>query len=179
MTPTAGGVVFFGDMGGNFYAVDAKTAETLGPQDRRRDRRRRDHLHGRRRPEDRGGHRLTEMLWPTEITTAKVVDPRARPAITMATTSPGNRDASWSCRAAGRCVDHIGAFQALREHAFEPDWVCGISMGAINGAITAGNAPERRLEQLETFWESISWPALSWPALPSRMPWPGGLQMRP
>src|ERR1700733_5770644 len=55
---------------------------------------------------------------------------------------------------------HIGAYQALREHLFEPDWVCGISMGAINGAIIAGNAPERRLERLEAFWTAISWPSL-------------------
>lgn len=53
---------------------------------------------------------------------------------------------------------HIGAFQALQEYSFEPDWVCGISMGAINGAIIAGNAPERRLEQLDEFWAAISRP---------------------
>jgi len=35
----------------------------------------------------------------------------------------------------------IGAVQALSEHAFEPDWVCGISLAAINGAVIAGNAP--------------------------------------
>ena len=55
---------------------------------------------------------------------------------------------------------HIGAYQALQEHAFEPNWVCGISMGAINGAIIAGNVPERRLEKLEVFWEEISRPSL-------------------
>jgi NTE family protein len=55
---------------------------------------------------------------------------------------------------------HIGAFQALREAAFEPDWVCGISMGAINGAIIAGNAPEQRLQRLETFWTTISRPSM-------------------
>jgi NTE family protein len=55
---------------------------------------------------------------------------------------------------------HIGAYQALQELAFEPDWVCGISMGAINGAIIAGNAPETRLERLEDFWETISRPSL-------------------
>ncbi len=73
---------------------------------------------------------------------------------------------------------HIGAFQALREQAFEPDWVCGISMGAINGAIIAGNAPERRLEQLETFWETISRPSISsLISQPSPMPAPGGVQI--
>ena len=33
MTPTAGGVVFFGDVGGNFYALDAATGEKLWGQD--------------------------------------------------------------------------------------------------------------------------------------------------
>ena len=47
---------------------------------------------------------------------------------------------------------HIGAFQALQEDGFEPDWVCGISMGSINGAIIAGNVAERRLERLDAFW---------------------------
>ena len=55
---------------------------------------------------------------------------------------------------------HIGAYQALQEQRFEPDWVCGISIGAINAALIAGNAPERRLERLEAFWEAISWPEL-------------------
>ncbi len=54
----------------------------------------------------------------------------------------------------------VGAYAALREAAFEPEWICGISMGAINGAIIAGNAPERRLERLDTFWDIISRPSL-------------------
>ena len=55
---------------------------------------------------------------------------------------------------------HIGAYQALHEQRFAPDWVCGISIGAINAALIAGNAPERRLERLGAFWEAISWPEL-------------------
>lgn len=55
---------------------------------------------------------------------------------------------------------HIGVYQALHEHGFEPDWLCGISIGAINAAILAGNPPERRLAQLEAFWQAISWPEL-------------------
>jgi NTE family protein len=55
---------------------------------------------------------------------------------------------------------HIGAFQALQEGGFEPDWVCGISMGAINGAIIAGNVAERRLERLDAFWAAISRPSV-------------------
>ena len=34
-----------------------------------------------------------------------------------------------------------GAFQALCRHGFEPEWIAGISIGAINAAIIAGNPP--------------------------------------
>src|SRR4029078_4474585 len=37
-----------------------------------------------------------------------------------------------------------------------PDWVAGISIGAINAALIAGNAPERRVERLREFWEGVS-----------------------
>src|SRR5258705_13596900 len=33
MTPTAGGVVFFGDIGGNFYALDAANGQKLWGQE--------------------------------------------------------------------------------------------------------------------------------------------------
>src|SRR5258708_36469749 len=49
-----------------------------------------------------------------------------------------------------------GVYQALHEEGMEPDWVCGVSIGAINSAIIAGNPPEHRLEKLRTFWERIT-----------------------
>jgi NTE family protein len=49
-----------------------------------------------------------------------------------------------------------GVYQALHEAGLEPDWVCGVSIGAINSAIIAGNPPEKRLERLQTFWERIT-----------------------
>ena len=49
-----------------------------------------------------------------------------------------------------------GVYAALAEAELQPDWVAGISIGAINGALIAGNAPERRVEQLRTFWEQIT-----------------------
>jgi NTE family protein len=49
-----------------------------------------------------------------------------------------------------------GVYQALHEAGLEPDWVCGVSIGAINSAIIAGNRPENRLEKLRTFWETIT-----------------------
>ena len=54
-----------------------------------------------------------------------------------------------------------GAYQALCHHHFEPEWVAGISIGAINAAIIAGNAPEKRVERLKEFWEMVSSP-VSW-----------------
>ena len=53
---------------------------------------------------------------------------------------------------------HIGAYQALEEAGFRPDWVSGISIGAINAAILVGNEPERRLTRLEELWNAISRP---------------------
>ena len=49
-----------------------------------------------------------------------------------------------------------GVYAALAEAELQPDWVAGISIGAINGALIAGNAPERRVDQLRTFWEQIT-----------------------
>ncbi|MBR1120055.1 patatin-like phospholipase family protein [Bradyrhizobium lablabi] len=49
-----------------------------------------------------------------------------------------------------------GVYQALHEAGMEPDWVCGVSIGAINSAIIAGNPPEQRLEKLRIFWDRIT-----------------------
>jgi NTE family protein len=57
-----------------------------------------------------------------------------------------------------------GVYAALAEAGLEPNWVAGISIGAINGALIAGNAPERRVEQLRAFWEQITSPAWAFDA---------------
>ena len=49
-----------------------------------------------------------------------------------------------------------GVYQALAEANLHPDWVAGISIGAINAALIAGNAPENRLEKLHAFWDTIT-----------------------
>ncbi len=49
----------------------------------------------------------------------------------------------------------VGAYQAMHEAGLEPEWVIGTSIGAINGAIIAGNPPEQRLEKLTRFWELL------------------------
>ncbi|MGG5823097.1 patatin-like phospholipase family protein [Falsiroseomonas sp. HW251] len=59
-----------------------------------------------------------------------------------------------------------GVYQALVEAELQPDWVAGISIGAINAAIIAGNPPEKGVEMLRSFWQSITAapPALWWSA---------------
>jgi NTE family protein len=59
---------------------------------------------------------------------------------------------------------HIGAYEALAEEGLLPDWVCGISIGAFNAAVIAGNPPEQRVAKLEGFWDAISWPDVCLPA---------------
>ena len=49
-----------------------------------------------------------------------------------------------------------GVYQALHENGLEPDWVVGTSIGAINGAIIAGNQPGKRVERLRQFWDGVS-----------------------
>jgi NTE family protein len=49
-----------------------------------------------------------------------------------------------------------GVYQALAEADLHPDWVAGISIGAINSALIAGNPPEKRVERLREFWETVT-----------------------
>lgn len=50
----------------------------------------------------------------------------------------------------------VGVYQALHEAGLEPEWVIGTSIGAINGAIIAGNPPEERLSRLKRFWDGVA-----------------------
>lgn len=46
-----------------------------------------------------------------------------------------------------------GVIEGLTEARIDIDWVAGISIGAINAALVAGNPPARRMERLAAFWE--------------------------
>jgi len=59
-----------------------------------------------------------------------------------------------------------GVYEAVAEHGYQPDWVAGISIGAINAAIIAGNAPQDRVARLREFWDQVSSPSASWLDLP-------------
>jgi predicted acylesterase/phospholipase RssA len=55
-----------------------------------------------------------------------------------------------------------GVYQALDEADIEPDWIAGISIGAFNSAIIAGNPAGKRVEKLRQFWESVTQPFVDW-----------------
>ena len=57
-----------------------------------------------------------------------------------------------------------GVYEALASSEYLPDWVAGISIGAINAAIIAGNTPENRLKRLRSFWEEITAHTSLWPS---------------
>jgi NTE family protein len=49
-----------------------------------------------------------------------------------------------------------GVYEGMFEEGFAPDWVTGVSIGAINGALIAGNPVARRIERLREFWDRVS-----------------------
>jgi NTE family protein len=57
-----------------------------------------------------------------------------------------------------------GVYEALAEAHLDPDWVAGISIGAVNAALIAGNPPEARVAKLEQFWREVT----------ASGPWDGG-----
>ena len=63
-----------------------------------------------------------------------------------------------------------GVFQAMDEAGIAPDWLCGVSIGAINSAIIAGNEPKERLPRLRAFWEMITTERTVWPAPDGDLP---------
>jgi NTE family protein len=63
-----------------------------------------------------------------------------------------------------------GVYERLLEADIEPTWVAGISIGAINSAIIAGNPREHRVARLREFWELVSNAGASWSDCWSGMP---------
>ncbi len=49
-----------------------------------------------------------------------------------------------------------GVYEAMHDAGIEPDWVVGTSIGAINGAIIAGNSPANRMDRLREFWQLVA-----------------------
>ncbi|ANY78779.1 hypothetical protein BB934_11525 [Microvirga ossetica] len=62
-----------------------------------------------------------------------------------------------------------GVYQALAEADLHPNWIGGISIGAINAAIIAGNPPKERVARLRAFWERITAPPPWMPSIGTSM----------
>lgn len=56
-----------------------------------------------------------------------------------------------------------GVYEALSEAGIHPNWISGVSIGAINAAIIAGNPPDTRINRLRDFWTQVT----------ADGPWPG------
>ena len=114
---------------------------------------------------------LSLILHPT-LFTRRVGDPIAgQPAPSMSPTPPATRPAE-DCILVLQGGGALGAYQAgvfeaLTAHRQTPHWVAGISIGAINAALIAGNPPERRVARLREFWDGVSSPfgapSAAWP----------------
>jgi NTE family protein len=57
-----------------------------------------------------------------------------------------------------------GVYEGLHEAGIRPNWLAGISIGALNAAIIAGSPEAERIERLRKFWETICAVPVEWPA---------------
>jgi NTE family protein len=49
-----------------------------------------------------------------------------------------------------------GVYEGMCDQGFAPDWVTGVSIGAINAALIVGNRPDKRVQRLREFWDRVS-----------------------
>jgi NTE family protein len=88
---------------------------------------------------------------PTRLFTGKAVKPDI---LEEGRSFPDGPDVVLCLQGGGaRAAYQVGAYHALQEGGLEPDWVIGVSSGAINGAVIAGNPLGERLEQLDRLWQ--------------------------
>ena len=85
--------------------------------------------------------------------------------------APGGEDCILVLQGGGALGAYqAGVFEALAAFGHSPDWVAGISIGAINAALIAGNPPGRRVERLREFWEGVSSFPFAAPPFPAPSP---------
>ncbi|MCP5281865.1 MAG: patatin-like phospholipase family protein [Rhodoferax sp.] len=94
---------------------------------------------------------MTSTLSPQRPSSPRTAPPRARP------TRSANEENILVLQGGGALGAYqAGVFEALNESCPELAWVAGISIGAINAALIAGNAPSQRVVQLHAFWHQVS-----------------------
>jgi predicted acylesterase/phospholipase RssA len=116
------------------------------------------------------------QAWAAKMSKPKSFTATKTPQFPM---RPGTRRVALVLQGGGALGAYqVGVFQALDEHGFTPDWVGGTSIGAINGAIIAGNPPGIRFERLKRFWNTIMqedpFDLRQFPAVPSMWRVPSG-----
>ncbi len=94
-------------------------------------------------------------------TTAVATATRAAPVVQSAPDTPGTQDIQDNfilvLQGGGALGAYqAGVFEALAACQQQPDWVAGISIGAINAALICGNPPARRVARLREFWDLVS-----------------------
>src|ERR1700755_248595 len=87
---------------------------------------------------------------------------RAEGAMMNPSTTPANAQRVLVLQGGGALGSYqAGAYQSLCHFDFEPEWVAGISIGAVNAAIIAGNAPDKRGAKLKELWQMV-WAPVAW-----------------
>lgn len=104
---------------------------------------------------------MSELRTSRRANTMAAVKAGRRPATAMPDTPKTNATPFQSVALLLQGGGALGAYQAgvyetLAAANVEPTWIAGISIGAINSAIIAGNAPEDRVARLREFWEHAS-----------------------
>ena len=86
-----------------------------------------------------------------------MADTESRPRRRATTPLPLPREVALLLQGGGALGSfQAGVYQRLDELGVDVSWVAGISIGAVNAAIIAGNPPHRRLSQLKKFWLTVS-----------------------
>ncbi|MES2945345.1 MAG: patatin-like phospholipase family protein [Pseudomonadota bacterium] len=91
------------------------------------------------------------------MTQTKALQTQHQPARATSPTEHGDHECILVLQGGGALGAYqAGVFEALGTVHQEPDWVAGISIGAINAALIVGNAAEHRVERLQEFWTLLS-----------------------
>lgn len=80
-----------------------------------------------------------------------------KPAKALAETKQSYKRIALVCQGGGALGAYqAGAFRAIHERGYHPNYFAGVSIGAINCAIIAGNPPSKQIDRLTEFWETIT-----------------------